>query len=114
MKVTILIMKIKITSPHKNTIYSNLSLIYRDIVKSSTGRNGLIKQGFSDDEYPVHEGDNVSYLVDAIIFLLGVGVKQFVSYSNTLIYITVNKISFELTPLNIEGVFFTYLLSVYF
>lgn len=87
MKVTILIMKIKITSPHKNTIYSNLllnSLIYRDIVKSSTGRNGLIKQGFSDDEYPVHEGDNVSYLVDAIIFLLGVCVKQFVSYSNTL------------------------------
>lgn len=68
MKVTILIMKIKITSPHKNTIYSNLllnSLIYRNIVKSSTGRNGLIKQGFSDDEYPVHEGDNVSYLVDA-------------------------------------------------
>lgn len=48
------------------------------------GRNGLIKQGFSDDEYPVHEGDNVSYLVDAIIFLLGIGVKQFVSYSYTL------------------------------
>lgn len=37
-----------------------------DNVNSNIGRNGLTKLGLSYNKYPLQEGDNVSYLYNAI------------------------------------------------